>query len=82
MINEVNQKINKLNKKVGVKVHLPELSSRRMNQSALINLIIGGGLVSTGVFFERNELFLLGSLGLLGSLVLSIEAKKIENKAK
>lgn len=82
MINEMNEKINKLNKKLGVNVKLPKMNSRRLNQSATINLIIGGGLTSAGVFFKRNELFILGSLGLLSSLVMSIEAKKIEDQSK
>lgn len=82
MINEMNEKMNKFNKKLGVKAEIPKLSSRRLNQSAVINLIIGGGLTSVGVLFKRNELFFLGSLGLLSSLVMSIEAKKIQDQSK
>ncbi|ALS01235.1 hypothetical protein ATZ33_07590 [Enterococcus silesiacus] len=82
MINEMNKKMNKLNKKLGVNVKLPKMNSRRLNQSATINLIIGGGLASAGVFLKRNELFLLGSLGLLSSLVMSIEAKKMQDQSK
>ncbi|EOL43693.1 hypothetical protein [Enterococcus caccae] len=82
MINELNKEMNKLNKKLGVNVVLPKVNSRRLNQSAVINLIIGGGLASAGVFFEKNSLFILGSLGLLSSLVVSIEAKKLQDKSE
>lgn len=74
----MNKSIEKLNKKLGVSVQLPEFNSRRMNQSAVINLLIGGSLASAGMLFDRKELFFLGSLGLLGSLVLSIEAKSLK----
>ncbi|ALS38621.1 hypothetical protein ABID30_001294 [Enterococcus rotai] len=82
MINEMNKKINKINKKLRVNVELPEFTSKRLNQSATVNLIIGGGLASAGVFLKRNELFFLGSLGLLSSLVMSIEAKKLQDKSE
>lgn len=82
MLNEMNKTVNKLNKKLGVNVKLLEINSSRLNQSAIINLIIGGGLTSAGVLFKRNELFILGSLGLLGRLLMSIEAKKLEDKSK
>lgn len=80
VINEMNKKVNKLNKKLRVNVKLPEMNSRRMNQSATINLIVGGGLASVGVLFKRNELFFLGSLGMLSSLVMSIESKKMQDR--
>ncbi|MTD41593.1 hypothetical protein GIX45_23800 [Erwinia sp. CPCC 100877] len=81
MINEMNKKINRLNKKLRVNVELPEFTSKRLNQSATANLIVGGVLASAGVFLKRNELFFLGSLGLLSSLVMSIEAKKLQDKS-
>ena len=79
MINEVNRKINQLNKKVGSQIRVPELTKRRMNQSALTNLVVGGFIASAGIIFERKELFFLGGLGLVGSLVMSIEASNIKS---
>lgn len=79
MINEVNRKINQLNKKVESQIRVPELTKRRMNQSALTNLVVGGFIASAGIIFERKELFFLGGLGLVGSLVMSIEASNIKS---
>ncbi|MFD1899083.1 hypothetical protein [Enterococcus termitis] len=78
MINEMSRKINKINQKIGVNVRVPELSKKNMENSAVTNLIAGGAIATVGVLLERKELLLLGGLGLLGSLVLSIEAQKLE----
>ncbi|WP_086444135.1 hypothetical protein [Candidatus Enterococcus lemimoniae] len=78
MIQHLNKKISKLNKKLGVTVQVPEFTSNRLNQSAVMNLIIGGGFATAGVLFEREELFYLGGLGLLSSIVMSFEAKKLK----
>ena len=78
MIQHLNKKISKLNKKLGVTVQVPEFTSNRLNQSAVMNLIIGGGLATAGVLFERKELFYLGGLGLLSSIVMSFEVKKLK----
>lgn len=78
MINNMNKKINRLNKKLGVSVQVPEFTSRRMTQSAITNLIVGGTLASAGVLLDKKGLLLLGGLGLFGSILLSFEAEKLK----
>ncbi|MEI5995164.1 hypothetical protein [Candidatus Enterococcus mansonii] len=82
MINEMNRKVNRLNKKLGVKVELSELSNRQMKRSAVINLVLGTVLIGTGAYLDRNDLFFLGGLGLFGSAVLGIESRKIQKQSK
>lgn len=76
MINEVNNKINQINKALNVPVKLPNMTRRGMNMSAVTNLIFGSSLICSGILFEKKSLVVLGSLGLISSAVMRSEGKR------
>ncbi|MHC5228146.1 hypothetical protein ACYSNW_07700 [Enterococcus sp. LJL99] len=78
MIKEVNDKINQINEKMYVPVKLPKIkmTSKSLNVSAITNLIVGSGIICSGIFFEKKSLVILGSLGLISSAIMRSESKK------
>lgn len=76
MINEVNNKINQINKKMNVPVRLSNMTNKSMKVSAITNFIFGSSVICSGVLFEKKSLVLLGSLGLVSSAIMLSESKK------
>lgn len=76
MINEVNNKINQINKKMNVPVKLPNMTSKHLKMSAITNFIFGSSIICSGLLFEKKSLVLLGSLGLISSTIMRSESKK------
>lgn len=73
MIKEVNQACEKLNKTLGIAVTLPNPSSKALKTAMVCNLVIGAGLVTTGMIFSSKWCAALGGIGIISSVVLRKE---------
>ena len=76
MIDELNNKINKLNKKMGVEVKLPETSKSKQTRYSLINLVAGASLLALGVITETKGTLVLGGMAIASSILMKSEAKR------
>ncbi|MBP1043173.1 hypothetical protein I6N95_19320 [Vagococcus sp. BWB3-3] len=76
MIDELNNKINKLNKKMGVEVKLPETSKSKLTRYSLINLVAGASLLALGVITETKGTLVLGGMAIASSILMKSEAKR------
>ena len=75
MIKEVNQTCKKLNSTLGISVELPNPKKKALKTAAVCNLVIGAGLVAAGILFPSKSCALLGSIGVVSSVVLQKESK-------
>lgn len=80
MIDKMNQKINRVNKKLGVEVTLPKMTKSRLRASSLTNFVVGSGLVVIGIGTGMTGTLILGGLGIASSVVMGNEAKKKAHK--
>lgn len=76
MIEEMNKKINSINKKLGVEVTLPETTKPKLERYSLINLVAGSGFVILGIVTGMKGNLLLGGLAIASGLFMKSEAKK------
>ncbi len=68
MVKEVNQVCGKLNKALGIAVTLPNPSSKTLKTAMVCNLVVGAGLVATGIIFSSKWCATLGVLVLSAAL--------------
>lgn len=73
MVKEVNQVCGKLNKALGIAVTLPNPSSKTLKTAMVCNLVVGAGLVATGIIFSSKWCVALGGIGVISSVVLQKE---------
>lgn len=76
MIDELNQKINRINQKIGVDVKLPETTKAKLTTYSLINGVAGTSLLAVGLVTGTKGTLVLGGLALASSLLMAYEAKK------
>lgn len=75
MIKEVNNACEKLNDILGIFVDLPDPKKKALKMAAVCNLVVGAGLVVTGILFPSKSCALLGGIGVISSVVLQKESK-------
>ncbi len=79
MIKEVNQICEKLNKKLGISITLPDSSNKAYKTAALCNFIVGTGLIVTGTVLTSKNCLILGGLGIASSVILRKESRQKPN---
>lgn len=75
MIKDINQKCNKFNDILGIKVTLPEPEKNTLNAVSSLNFVVGAGLVAASVVFAQKWCAVAGGLGIISSIVLKHETK-------
>ena len=80
MIKEVNQACEKLNNTLGISVTLPNPGRKALKTAAACNLIVGAGLLATGILFSSKCCALLGGIEVIGSAILRKEHKNREHE--
>ena len=80
MIREVNQACEKLNDTLGISVTLPNPGSKALKTATVCNLIVGAGLLATGILFSSKCCAVLGGIGVISSVVLRKESKNREHE--
>ena len=75
MIKEVNQACEKLNNTLGISVKLPNPERKALKTATVCNLIVGAGLLATGIIFSSKCCAVLGGIEIIGSVVLRKESK-------
>ncbi len=73
MIKEVNHVCEKLNEKLGVSVPLPNPQKKTLKTTSVCNFIVGAGLAAVGVVFSSKWCAVMGSIGIISSVVLRQE---------
>lgn len=79
MVKEVNQVCGKLNKALGIAVTLPNPSSKTLKTAMVCNLVVGAGLVATGIIFSSKWCAALGGVGIVSSIILRKEGSHKSN---
>ncbi len=75
MMKKVNQACEKLNRRLGISVELPNPKKKALKTAAACNLVVGAGLVAAGIFFPSKSCALLGGISVISSVVLRKESK-------
>lgn len=73
MIKEVNHACEKLNKKLGISVPLPNPVKKTLKTASMCNFVAGTGLVAASVVFSSKWCAMLGGIGIVSSVVLRRE---------
>ncbi len=74
MIKELNHTIGKLNETLGVSVPLPNPGKKTLQTVSLCHFVVGAGLAAVGVVFSSKRCAVMGSLGIINSVVLRLES--------
>ena len=69
MIREVNHVCERLNEKLGISVSLPNPKKKTLKMTSACNFVVGAGLVAAGVMFSSKWCAVLGSIGIISSVV-------------
>lgn len=75
MIREINQKVDAINKKLGITMPLPKDDSESLRKHAKINGTVAAVLLGTGVLFNSKGLVVLSALAGIGSYFTYRESK-------
>ena len=81
MIKEVNKTCKKLNDTLGISVELPNPKKKTVKMAAVCNLVVGAGLVATGILLPSKSCALLGSISVISSIILKKENKNKTHKS-
>ncbi|QIK86980.1 hypothetical protein G7061_10315 [Erysipelothrix sp. HDW6B] len=76
MIREINQKINAINKKIGVNVTLPKDDNESLRKHAKINGTVATVLLGAGIIFNSKGLLVLSALAGIGTYFTLRESKR------
>lgn len=74
MVKEVNHVCERLNKRLGISVSIPNPKSKTLKAASAYNFAAGVGLVAAGVVFSSKWCAVLGGLGIASSVVLRHES--------
>jgi len=77
MINKINRKINQINDQIGIEVKLPKMTESMLKLSSVTNFVAGSGLIILGITIDMKSPIFLGGLGIVSSMVMRNEAKKV-----
>ena len=80
MIKEVNRACEKLNDTLGISVTLPNPGRKALKTATMCNLIVGAGLLVTGIVFSSKCCAVLGGIEVISSAVLRKESKNREHE--
>lgn len=74
MIKEINQSCEKLNKKLGISVPLPNPGKKPLKRASVRNFAVGAALAASGILFSSKLCVVLGGIGIASSVVLRQES--------
>lgn len=77
MLQEMNQKINRINKKIGVNMAIPMPSKKMMDINEKSNIFISVVCLSISGFTSSKVLFGLGIISGVSAVITHVEKKKI-----
>ena len=75
MIKELNQTCKKVNDILGVSVKLPEPRKGTLKVTAILNCVVGTGLVVAGIVCSSKWCIAIGGIGIVSSIVQRHESK-------
>lgn len=74
MIQKINQACEKLNKKLGISIPLPNPGKRLLKAASICNFMLGAGLLAASVLFSSKSCGMLGGLSILSGVLLKWES--------
>lgn len=80
MIKEVNAACERLNDLLGISITLPNPRKSVLKAAMVSNLMVGIGLVTIRIIVSSKYYALLGSIGIISSIILKRESKNREQE--
>lgn len=82
MIKKFNRACEKLNKKMGVSITLPDPEKKTLKAASMWNFAVGAGLVVAGVVRASKWCAALGGISMISSVVLQRESGSGKDEKK
>lgn len=76
MIKKVNETCEKMNKKLGVPISLPNPSKKTLKNCFACNLFVGVDLIMVGIVIKSKWCIILGAIGVISGGILLKESNK------
>ena len=76
MIRKVNETCEKMNKKLGVPISLPNPSKKTLKSASACNLFVGADLIIAGIVTKSKWCTILGIIGVVSGGILLKESNK------
>lgn len=78
MIKEIDNRLRKLNKKMGVNIDLPNPTKNSLNTASAVTATLGSALLIVGIVASSKWCIAVGGISILSSGLQKIEAEYFE----